>query len=62
MLETRAIDNVEDRRYRLRRAGRHNDLCMEMGIPGQLDHPRVARRSNGSSGCQAHGKCAWLAA
>lgn len=34
-----------------------NDLCMEMGIPGQLDHPDVeAAYREMISACQKHGK------
>jgi 2-keto-3-deoxy-L-rhamnonate aldolase RhmA len=38
-----------------------NDLCMEMGIPGQLDHPRVADAFERIvAACRAHGKHAGL--
>jgi 2-keto-3-deoxy-L-rhamnonate aldolase RhmA len=34
-----------------------NDLCMEMGIPGQFDHPRVEDAyRNLVAACRAHGK------
>ncbi|HZP92124.1 MAG TPA: aldolase/citrate lyase family protein [Burkholderiales bacterium] len=34
-----------------------NDLCLEMGIPGQLDHPRVAAAIDTVIGaCRKHGK------
>ena len=36
-----------------------NDLCIEMGIPGQLDHPRmVAAFERIVAACRAHGKYA----
>jgi 2-keto-3-deoxy-L-rhamnonate aldolase RhmA len=38
-----------------------NDLCMEMGIPGQLDHPRVGEAFERIiAACRAHGKHAGL--
>jgi 2-keto-3-deoxy-L-rhamnonate aldolase RhmA len=38
-----------------------NDLCLEMGIPGQLDHPQVgAAFERIISACQANGKYAGL--
>jgi 2-keto-3-deoxy-L-rhamnonate aldolase RhmA len=38
-----------------------NDLCLEMGIPGQLDHPRVVDAFERIvAACRAHGKYAGL--
>ncbi|MDF2781793.1 MAG: aldolase, partial [Geminicoccaceae bacterium] len=38
-----------------------NDLCIEMGIPGQLEHPRlVAAFERIIAACRAHGKHAGL--
>jgi 2-keto-3-deoxy-L-rhamnonate aldolase RhmA len=38
-----------------------NDLCMEMGIPGQLDHPRIAEAFERIvAACRANGKYAGL--
>lgn len=38
-----------------------NDLCLEMDIPGQIDHPRVAEAVDRVvSACQKHGKWAGL--
>jgi 2-keto-3-deoxy-L-rhamnonate aldolase RhmA len=38
-----------------------NDLCMEMGIPGELDHPRVREAFERIiAACRAHGKHAGL--
>jgi 2-keto-3-deoxy-L-rhamnonate aldolase RhmA len=38
-----------------------NDLCMEMGIPGQLDHPRVGEAFERIiAACRTHGKHAGL--
>ncbi len=38
-----------------------NDLCLEMGIPGQLDHPRVVDTFERIvAACRAHGKYAGL--
>jgi 4-hydroxy-2-oxoheptanedioate aldolase len=38
-----------------------NDLCMEMGIPGQLDHPRIGEAfERVIRACRAHGKHAGL--
>ena len=38
-----------------------NDLCLEMGIPGQIDHPRVAEAIDTVvSACRKHGKWAGL--
>jgi 2-keto-3-deoxy-L-rhamnonate aldolase RhmA len=34
-----------------------NDLCIEMGIPGELDHPRVIEAFERIiAACRAHGK------
>lgn len=38
-----------------------NDLCMEMGIPGQLDHPEIGRAFERIvAACRANGKWAGL--
>jgi 2-keto-3-deoxy-L-rhamnonate aldolase RhmA len=38
-----------------------NDLCMEMGIPGQLDHPRIGEAFERIvAACRTHGKYAGL--
>ncbi len=38
-----------------------NDLCVEMGIPGELDHPKVAEAYEKIiAACKAHGKHAGL--
>jgi 2-keto-3-deoxy-L-rhamnonate aldolase RhmA len=38
-----------------------NDLCIEMGIPGQLEHPEVAAAFERIiAACRAHGKHAGL--
>lgn len=38
-----------------------NDLCLEMGIPGQIDHPRVTDAIDRVvSACRKHGKWAGL--
>jgi 4-hydroxy-2-oxoheptanedioate aldolase len=38
-----------------------NDLCLEMGIPGQLDHPRVVNAFERiAAACRAKGKYAGL--
>ena len=38
-----------------------NDLCMEMGIPGQLDHPRIGEAFERIvAACRANGKHAGL--
>jgi 2-keto-3-deoxy-L-rhamnonate aldolase RhmA len=38
-----------------------NDLCMEMGIPGQLDHPQIGEAFERIvAACRAHGKYAGL--
>ncbi len=38
-----------------------NDLCMEMGIPSQFDHPRLAEAMRKvADACRAHGKYAGL--
>jgi len=38
-----------------------NDLCLEMGIPGQIDHPRVGEAIDRIvSACRKHGKWAGL--
>jgi 4-hydroxy-2-oxoheptanedioate aldolase len=38
-----------------------NDLAMEMGIPGQVDHPRVAKAyETVIAACEANGKFAGL--
>lgn len=65
MLETpQAIDNVEEIAavpgYDVLLLGT-NDLCLEMGIPGQLDHPRVGEAfERVIAACKAHGKYAGL--
>jgi 4-hydroxy-2-oxoheptanedioate aldolase len=65
MLETpRAVDNVEQIAavpgIDVLLLGT-NDLCMEMGIPGQLDHPRVAAAFERIiAACRANGKYAGL--
>jgi 2-keto-3-deoxy-L-rhamnonate aldolase RhmA len=34
-----------------------NDLCLEMGIPGQLDHPQIVRAMDAViAACRKHGK------
>jgi 2-keto-3-deoxy-L-rhamnonate aldolase RhmA len=38
-----------------------NDLCIEMGIPGQLEHPKIAAAFERIiAACRAHGKHAGL--
>ena len=38
-----------------------NDLCLEMGIPGEIDHPEVSTAIDGLiEACQRHGKWAGL--
>ena len=38
-----------------------NDLCMELGIPGQLDHPKVIEAYQTTiAACQKHGKYAGM--
>jgi 2-keto-3-deoxy-L-rhamnonate aldolase RhmA len=38
-----------------------NDLCLEMGIPGKIDHPRVVDAIDRLvTACQKHGKWAGL--
>lgn len=38
-----------------------NDLCMEMGIPGQIDHPKVGQAFERIiAACKANGKYAGL--
>jgi hypothetical protein len=65
MLETpEAIDNVEAIAavpgFDVLLVGT-NDLCMEMGIPGQLDHRRVGEAFERIvAACRAHGKYAGL--
>jgi len=65
MLETpEAVDNVEAIAavpgYDVLLAGA-NDLCMEMGIPGQLDHPRIGEAfARIVATCRANGKHAGL--
>ena len=65
MLETpEAVDNVEAIAavpgFDVLLVGT-NDLCMEMGIPGQLDHPRIgAAFERIVAACRAHGKYAGL--
>jgi 2-keto-3-deoxy-L-rhamnonate aldolase RhmA len=65
MLETpEAVDNVEAIAavpgFDVLLVGT-NDLCMEMGIPGQLDHPRVGEAFERIvAACRAHGKYAGL--
>ena len=65
MLETpEAIENVEEIAavpgFHVLLVGT-NDLCMEMGIPGQLDHPRVGEAfERVIAACRAHGKHAGL--
>jgi 2-keto-3-deoxy-L-rhamnonate aldolase RhmA len=65
MLETpEAIDNVEAIAavpgFDVLLVGT-NDLCMEMGIPGQFDHPRVGEALERIVGaCRANGKHAGL--
>ena len=65
MLETpEAVDNVEEiaavQGFDVLLVGA-NDLCMEMGIPGQLDHPKVGVAFERIvAACRAHGKHAGL--
>jgi 2-keto-3-deoxy-L-rhamnonate aldolase RhmA len=65
MLETpEAIDNVDGiaavSGFDVLLVGT-NDLCMEMGIPGQLDHPRIGEAFERIiRACRAHGKHAGL--
>jgi 2-keto-3-deoxy-L-rhamnonate aldolase RhmA len=65
MLETpEAVDNVEEiaavQGFDVLLVGA-NDLCMEMGIPGQLDHPKVGLAFERIvAACRANGKHAGL--
>jgi 2-keto-3-deoxy-L-rhamnonate aldolase RhmA len=65
MLETpEAIDNVEQIAavpgFDVLLIGA-NDLCMEMGIPGELDHPRIGQAFERIvAACRANGKHAGL--
>jgi 2-keto-3-deoxy-L-rhamnonate aldolase RhmA len=65
MIETpRAVDNVEAIAavpgFDVLLVGT-NDLCLEMGIPGQLDHPRIGEAfARIVAACRAHGKHAGL--
>ena len=65
MIETpRAVDNVEEIAavpgVDVLLVGT-NDLCLEMGIPGQLDHPRVIEAFERiTAACRAKGKHAGL--